>query len=297
MGVRRGPPYPLSRSKGTRSYKPTRSNSKQIASPDSLGGIETLFTVAAVSAPVVISLINNKMASKKVRELSEMGSRAVKDLMGTQLPLKKNPSGNSEKDVLQDLKDCNPDKGGLNCVGCTLAFDLRRRGFDVSAKADYDPKYMIDTVYKEFYKDYKLKKHTDLSKMTTKMALKTAMDRLSEYPDGARGGFACTFRPEYIANFGCSGHQMGWIKVSGKVNLVDPQTGRIIDSSNDLFKLIEQASEPGGFRSSRLDNLELKPGIGTAMRNMIGTPSGRKSSSDSSTSQSAALDILDDKKR
>ena len=114
-----------------------------------------------------------------------------------------------------------------NCASCSVAYDLRRRGYDVEA-APYDMNETwrpnvegVSSLYKDVTKDdwavlepnlpqgFENFRSTQLGSM--------AQTTLDDMPDGSYGQFNMTFDDG-------SGHSVVWEKVDGKITLRDCQS-------------------------------------------------------------------------
>ena len=147
-----------------------------------------------------------------------------------------------------DMAACNRQysKGGVyknNCISCALAYDLRRRGYDVEAAP-------IDTtsatngslpVQLGFYKGEKLEMFEVPS--DDEAAMKQFSDRILKYGDGSRGLLRIRWKNG-------DGHAAIW-EVSGDAVVIrDPQNNTTVDLSDYLRRAKT-------FYYFRTDNLKL----------------------------------------
>lgn len=135
------------------------------------------------------------------------------------------------------LRKVNPSKvtslasSGNNCCLCTIAFDMRQRGYDVIANqhAPIDLLYDISAedvswMYKGFPKE-------------TKTGSAKGLERaLSRQPDGSRGAAFCTW------SGGNSGHVVAYEVKNGKPILYDAQSGTKYEKVSDLFDNVKDTS-------------------------------------------------------
>ena len=147
----------------------------------------------------------------------------------------------------EDMAACNPEysKGGVyknNCISCALAYDMRRRGYDVEAMP-------VDTtsatngslpVQLGFYKGEKLEifevpKDPDV-------AMKQFVNNLLGYGDGSRGMLRIRWKNG-------DGHAAVWEVDDGSVVVRDPQNNTIVD-------LLDYMRRAKTFYYFRTDNLE-----------------------------------------
>lgn len=131
----------------------------------------------------------------------------------------------SEESPDSDSRKVNPkvnawNMGTLtNCSNTTLAYEMRRRGYDVTAKPLYGGRKYEDTY--ALYNNPKVKQldkesYKGSTKFTT-YAKNEMVNNISKYPDGARGAVQVRFKKEAM------GHIFSWEKVNGKVVFKDHQ--------------------------------------------------------------------------
>ena len=146
-----------------------------------------------------------------------------------------------------DMAACNPkySKGGVykkNCISCTLAYDLRRRGYDVEA-ASIDTTSVTNgslPVQLGFYKGEKL----EIFEVPNDpdVAVKQFTKNLLSYGDGSRGMLRIRWKNG-------DGHAVVW-EVDGRSLLIrDPQNNTIADLSDYIHR-------SKTFYYFRTDNLE-----------------------------------------
>ena len=175
------------------------------------------------------------------------------------LPNLKRKTGNMTPNG--DMEACNRQysKGGVyknNCISCALAYDMRRRGYDVEAAP-------IDTtsatngslpVQLGFYKGEKLEEFEVPSDVEA--AMKQFSDRILKYDDGSRGLLRIRWKNG-------DGHAAIW-EVSGDTIVIrDPQNNTIVDLSDYLRRAKT-------FYYFRTDNLEPTEKVTEFVRNCNG---------------------------
>lgn len=127
----------------------------------------------------------------------------------------------------------------MNCMNCTTAYELRRRGYDVEAGAWRESNTRYASL-ENWYEGVKIKA-VDKPKNLIK-AIK------NDNPPGSRGNLMVQWN-----NGG--GHSMAYeVDSKGKVHILDPQTNSVIDEDK-LPDLISYANY------ARTDNLKLKKGV------------------------------------
>lgn len=137
----------------------------------------------------------------------------------------------------QDAKSVNPlyETGKreytTNCQRCVCAYEMRRRGYDVTAKPrlpdniDKLP-YMNETGWPSVFKDYELIK---LESKSASNRIKKVEEQMNEWGNGARAIVKISW------NDGSGGHVFCAEQVNGNTKLLDPQSGRL--NANALFYL------------------------------------------------------------
>lgn len=132
-----------------------------------------------------------------------------------------------------DMKAVNPkykDSNGkvqkqyaYNCMNCTTVYDLRRRGYDVTANGR--EMGLPTKAIKNFYVPKpKIEKASGVNGTGTYRKLEPKLNAL---PDGSRGNFMVT---------GDICHSIAFEKTKGKVTLLDCQTGEKSDNVSDYLK-------------------------------------------------------------
>ena len=154
----------------------------------------------------------------------------------------------TETNQNEDMAACNPKylKGGVyknNCISCALAYDMRRRGYDVESSP-------IDTtsatngslpVQLGFYKGEKLE--TFEVPKDPDVATKQFSNRILKYGDGSRGMLRIRWKNG-------DGHAVVWEVDGNSVIVRDPQNNTIVD-------LLDYMRRAKTFYYFRADNLEL----------------------------------------
>lgn len=276
-GVQNGPPYPLDskthnsvvkEAEGGRAEKgaPNRNFGKS-ANSNTIGMTsdtkEALVELAATSVPILSLLAVNAFVSSKFyakRRQNKFNKRNLavsedllsdiadvgKDFSEDKMP-RKIPGNHSVED---DMAAVNPKYNNgvipgtsVNCLLCSVTYDLRRRGYDVTALASESGTASKGVLQEDIYKDLKIDKIRARSwtEYFNKMA--------SQYPEGSRGLLNAS--GPYM------GHSMAWEIRNGKVELLDTQSNSKMTArelSNYGFDSNSRDNE-----CMRLDNLELKP--------------------------------------
>lgn len=141
-----------------------------------------------------------------------------------------------------DLKECNPNfklgrKWQINCQRCVPTFEMRRRGYDVTAKPREKGFDLLSC------RPFDVWKNPEVIN-TRGNGLSDIEKHMSRWGDGARAQVVVMWKGAP------SGHTFFAERVNGQTRFYDPQTGSS-DVSN-YFKRVE----PGSLRFCRVDNLE-----------------------------------------
>ena len=153
----------------------------------------------------------------------------------------------TETNQNEDMAACNPKylKGGVyknNCISCALAYDMRRRGYDVESAP-------IDTtsatngslpVQLGFYKGEKLEVFEVPKDLYA--ATKQFSNQILKYGDGSRGMLRIRWKND-------DGHAVIWEVDGNSVIVRDPQNNTIVDLSDYMRRAKT-------FYYFRTDNLE-----------------------------------------
>lgn len=235
---------------------------------------------AFIATLVVAKALHAKIDSGEARVLIEDGKAFLskKPKPG----FKENPElskWNMDADELLSkvVAPINPDYGKRgtknNCRRATMAYEMRRRGYDVKAtKSDLatgqnaiglanslganrkETTSLIKTLSDEKTLDttYFLAKgrqgFANKSDLDRNRAMHRTFSELAKNPNGSRGELNVTW------NFG-SGHSMAWEIIRGKPYVFDAQSGERYDSdSAEFFKMMKQTSSVA---INRLDDLPL----------------------------------------
>lgn len=136
----------------------------------------------------------------------------------------------------QTLQKVNPSKGshlassGNNCCLCTIAYDMRRRGYDVIAKQHAPINLLYDISAEDVSWMYGFPKET---KTHSAKGLERA---LSKEPEGSRGAAFCSWGK------GSGGHVVAYEIEKWKPVLYDCQSGDRYSKITDLFDNVRDTS-------------------------------------------------------
>ena len=153
----------------------------------------------------------------------------------------------TETNQNEDMAACNPKylKGGVyknNCISCALAYDMRRRGYDVESSPIDTTSAMNGSlpVQLGFYKGEKLE--TFEVPKDPDVAAKQFSNRILKYGDESRGMLRIRWKNG-------DGHAVIWEVDGNSVIIRDPQNNTIIDLSDCMRRAKI-------FYYFRIDNLE-----------------------------------------
>lgn len=275
-GLRNGPPYPL--------QPGAHSAAERKAMRTDRGEMNELAIAAAYFVPIFAVLaVESVKEIKTRRKISEF--EHVYDDERNNAPidsktgLKKKVTKLSEK---EDLKRINPGFIGYedsathghtsNCTNCTVAYQLRQRGYEVRAKKLNEGRNGVDFIKKmfpgcktEFIEDYPdpkkitnrkefekrydeyVRNHDDLANNGRNYPLADkVIDRMSQEPAGSSGQMLIKW--DYY-----SGHSVAYqISPSGEFRILDSQQAKVY-SGDELRKLLAMTTS---CRFQRLDNLD-----------------------------------------
>lgn len=209
-----------------------------------------LVIAAAYLAPVVVVGTAGYVAEAAEKGASRAREKATKkrinsDEIDSETGLPKSPKQYTAE---EDMKLVNPSRGSgeadiqNNCGYCTLAYDMRRRGYDVTAKKDANGTDPFE-LYKNYYKDAKPpervipKQYEDMLKkyenarpymITTdrdykkyqKALMNDLQTELLKQGDGARGYLGVRWSGTN------SSHSIAYEVSGGKVSVMDAQSGK-----------------------------------------------------------------------
>lgn len=166
-------------------------------------------------------------------------------------------------DISDDLKKANPrigkQKGKINnCTYCTVAMEMRSRGYDVQARSKGNGAN-VQKLYSEMFENFKIERPTvermpkESRKDFVNRSYNTLCNKIESYGNGARGYVGIQYEKA------SSGHAMYWKVENNRVTFYDGQSGKT--NPDKLFAL----ADPRFHEVARLDNLKLKDGVTQAI--------------------------------
>jgi len=220
--------------------------------PAKYDSAEALAVLALYVAPTALyvggSAIHDAAISHNIKKYEKHRLKEQTD-PETGLKLKDNPDAT----VKEDMKDVNmeyryalfhsSDRNGRtqNCMLCTTALDLKRRGYDVKAGTASDG--FTDDALKKWYKNPKIQKDR----------LDDIIRTLKKEPEGSYGNFMCIWKMG-------GGHSMFYRIEDGKVAIYDAQSGKYykdITKSSLITEMWGGSNQYNGTAFCRTDNLNI----------------------------------------
>ena len=158
--------------------------------------------------------------------------------MRTGIPPKKSSTGDFAQDMANDIAAVNHNGAseelgrGTNCLYCTTAYEMRRRGYDVQAQQDWVggirgdmPEAMFEGAHTDLVFDISgsSRSMSENERIAATGAGAQAMiDAIEAQGEGARGYVGVNWA------YGQGGHSMAYEVVNGKAVLIDCQTGEVM---------------------------------------------------------------------
>lgn len=264
-GVKNGPPYPLTQEKHDRVVGKTRKTRNGQKKSDSNGNEKEgglISAVAITAAATAISAIALKKWEdadyKRTKDLINENSKA---LIGDFANVDKKFTNDAPPKMIKgkhamddDIKAVNPmyDQSVpgtvTNCVLCSVTYDLRRRGYDVTSKTCETGIYG-DRLLSDIYGKHDVDTHDHVGGNFA--LLENSI--LKKYPEGSRGAMTIRLKPYY----GGMSHSMAFEVKNGKVIVVDAQSGKKYDLSDREQMKVFGLYQASSTTTVRLDNLKV----------------------------------------
>lgn len=206
--------------------------------------VPTAVIATTSAASIAVEAVRHKSLKNKIEKERAEAEKDPK----TGLLLKKDKDM-SEKD---DMKRVNPDymdgrESQNNCMLCTTAYDMRRRGYEVTAKKVFQG-FTTDTV-KKWYPKAKVKNVSTKDENgddSPAAFLENTKKALLNQGEGARGNLMNRWAGSY------GGHSIVYEVKDNKVILRDCQT-------NSIVKLEDFVRASDRIDYARLDNVDFDP--------------------------------------
>lgn len=278
-GVQNGPPYPLD--SGSHSSSEEKAGwRKSLDSTHNLKGekkegLETLAIMYAPEIALCAYSIGHEVAVRSTIHREEKArKKAPKDKTG--LPLK-----TKERSDKEDVKAVNRayhmawGDGNIgatkNCMHCSIAYEMRRRGYDVVATKSASGRY--DEYLKTIFPNCKIKGSTTKESLKNNpnadenavLALRgknrevanKAISDLKKEPANSRGVLLLTWG-------GGGGHACNYqIDANGSVSIFDAQPGRVLNEKQAAKEYLARCTMVSYVRTDnvKVDNKEVKRSV------------------------------------
>lgn len=149
---------------------------------------------------------------------------------------------------------------GTNCLYCTTAYEMRRRGYDVQAQQDWVggirgdmPAIMFEGAKTEEIYDISNLRMNDMARVEqTAMGANAMIDAMVAQGDGARGYVEVQWAG------GQGGHSMAYEVKDGQALLIDCQTGEVMTDETIWSERLYYADV---CRITRVDNCEVNKAL------------------------------------
>lgn len=197
-----------------------------------------------VSKKAMVDLVSKKMpdryadkknAQEKLDNLPRFNTRLTQD-----------------QQVVATNHDAQSQLRTVNCFSCSMAYEMRRRGYNVQSK-EVDGGWGFETLHCFDVKDaFTVSINASRERSSDKLALakecyKQLENQCLSYGNGARGQLGIQY---YDYN---AGHAMNWVVEDGKFKIINSQS---LNNGYELFLHAEADVEV-----YRLDNAEILPGV------------------------------------
>lgn len=214
------------------------------------------YTFLAGAGLLTMAVKDITSAAKNLKIELETKNNKVDEKTGLKLK-------NKEFTEKQDLKRTNPEYGNTasntksNCMLCTTAYDMRRRGYEVRAnKASWG--YDEEDVNRWYPKA----KIEHVKGATNKESQENLFNELSNQKN-ARGNLIVSWDYDKTGSFG--GHSMVYEVKDGKVSILDAQSGKTyVKNAADSKSIIQSYNNPldnatNEYTYIRYDNVDFDP--------------------------------------
>lgn len=261
-GVKNGPPYPLDSKtssavkNGKNPGEKKKAGENQNGSSEVAGAIDPVLVYNLVElatvfivAPLAMHFIKKNAHKKYMEESDRMSEEIIGDISENKKFSADDPPKKIEGShtIEEDMEAVNPKyqegtvmETAANCVFCSTTYDLRRRGYDVTAKPSATGN-ITDLCLKELYGNGHMDgvggaTWTDVYQKASK-----------KYPEGSRGIITVS---GYMNGMG---HAMAWEIQKGKLVIIDAQRN-VKSSAKELNNL---GFNPRSTQMFRTDNRQV----------------------------------------
>lgn len=187
---------------------------------------------------------------KKERELRDKYQNDSEEVK--KIPLKDDLDATKEEDMKEINPNYDDDEGyQVNCMYCTTAYEMRRRGYDVEANPRTDGGGSIEDMFRWYKPPEEVRNNTIAVQDNnfTRAEISKAIEyEMKKAGDGARGNFMVYWD-------GGGGHSMAYEVENNKVVIYDNQVNEKYEIE-DVLQYVDY-NTGGNVFWTRTDNLEL----------------------------------------
>jgi hypothetical protein len=227
---------------------------------------------AGITAAVLITVGAYKLHDERARRYIQEGDKII-----SPIKFKRNDAlartMTSDQIMHEVVPQINPGHGygrKINCLRCTFAYELRRRGFDVEAtstskggpeQVSYEVAKALSGAFRKKVTDSPLGEHVILPNLSSVGKVKSPEDQvkygravassifesLSKHDPGARGDLSMSWLLG-------GAHSIAWEKVGSSVHIFDTQNGKHFKTAEEFIEYAKNISEVA---YTRLDDVDL----------------------------------------
>ena len=288
-GKRNGPPYPLSDAKHNKVVKSGDDQWKKLSQERNKHKPYTKQEKFILRARVLnnpfdkLYWTEKSIQNKQKKYIKERNKNAELDKKSNLYKKRKNTSIDEDLDIINMKKGSKGSGAHNNCVLCSIAYELRRRGFDVLAN-DAIVGYSTEEYTKAFkgMKTFsnvtrlkeKTNKETGLKETTLIDVNKYISSIMKDYktmPNKSRGMMVVKWGHPQDMRYTIGGHAIAWEVIDGKFTVLDCQTGKKYPSGPELSGLLARTNKAEMYRLDNLEpNFEYIQEMGLVKKNVIG---------------------------
>lgn len=223
---------------------------KRVAATAAVSNLNPI-SIAATLADITVGQAIASVKTKKIEKANSAGEVDPK----TGFHMKED----REYSRKEDMRAVNPgfknfnDNTKNNCMLCTMTYDLRKRGYAVSANKTTSG-YMENDLAR-WYPDAKVNKvnNTNEKGKKSRIALvKNAISDMESLGPGARGNLMVRFSQSRLVDIPAGGHSMAFeVNEKGKLQILDCQTNKIYTNPSPIL------SRCYDINYARLDNIDI----------------------------------------
>lgn len=218
---------------------------------------------AAVAATALVTYGTYKIGKSGVLDkYSLIGKEKVAGLIDSSGLKSKAVKDNvrSLDSIQKDLNSINPSGNKSNCVACSVAYVLRKMGFDVSARSRDGGRIFSWSEVELAFDDFKMNRLNSKSNNMTD-TVNELTKTLKNYGEGSCGVVSGRFNENLrkflgSQNASFDSHAFSWEVLNGNVVFSDGQNSKIYNKPvEQIFKFFESDS----INYARMDNLKIDP--------------------------------------